>query len=51
MKIDFQWPHAIVFSVVFAGLVFLIHAGKIDPVAITAMLTWLAPTPLTKKPE
>jgi hypothetical protein len=49
MKIDFQWPHAVIFSVVFAGFVFLVHTGKLHHDVLFAMMTWLAPSPLTKK--
>jgi len=49
MKIDFQWPYAIMFCVVFAGITFLVYAGKLHHEALSGMLLWLAPSPLSKK--
>ena len=53
MKLDWQWPAAVVFAVVFAVLGALVFTGKLHPEALLAMLTWLAPgpwqTPMPKK--
>lgn len=43
--LDWQWPAAAVFAVVFATLGALVYCGKIHPEALLAMLTWLAPSP------
>jgi len=51
MKLDWQWPAAAVFAVVFASLAVLVHAGKIPPDALLAILAWLIPSPMQKRGE
>lgn len=53
MKIDFQWPAAMVFSVAFVTLGALVYFGKMPHEALAALLTWLIPSPFqsTKKLE
>jgi hypothetical protein len=53
MKLDWQWPAAVVFCVAFAALSGLVYFGKIHPEALTALLAWLIPSPFqatTKAP-
>lgn len=45
MKLDWQWPAAVVFAVVFAVIGALVFTGKLHPEALLSMLTWLAPGP------
>ena len=45
MKLDWQWPAAIVFAIVFLVLGALVYTGKVHVEALLAMLTWLAPSP------
>lgn len=49
MKIDWQWPAAVVFAVVFATLGVLVFTGKMHPEVLLAALTWLAPGPYQPK--
>lgn len=51
MKLDWQWPAAVVFAVVFAVIGALVFTGKLAPEALLAMLTWLAPGPYQGKPK
>lgn len=44
-RIDWQWPAALVFAVVFAVVGALVYTGRLHPEALMAMLTWLAPGP------
>jgi len=47
-KFDWQWPAALVFSVVFLVLGALVYAGKLHIEVLLAALTWLAPGPWQK---
>jgi hypothetical protein len=49
MKIDFQWPHAIVFTSVTLVLGVLVYAGKIPASTLGALVAWLVPSPIGKK--
>ena len=49
MKIDFQWPAAMVFSVAFATLGVLVYFGKMPHEALAALLTWLIPSPFQRE--
>lgn len=49
MKLDWQWPGAAVFAVVFVSLSALVYTGKIPHDALLAVLTWLIPSPMQKK--
>lgn len=44
-KFDWQWPPAVIFCVVFLVIGYLVHAGRLHPEALMAILTWLAPSP------
>lgn len=50
MKLDWQWPPAVVFSVVFAVIGALVWKGTLHPEVLMAALTWLAPGPWQAKP-
>jgi hypothetical protein len=50
-KLDFQWPAAVIFSVVFATLGLLVYCGKIHPEALFALLAVLVPAPYQSKPS
>lgn len=50
-KLDWQWPAAVVFSVVFAVLGALVYTKAIHSEALLAMLTWLAPSPYQQRPK
>ncbi len=49
VRVDWQWPAAVVFSVVFLTMGALVFAGKIPPTVLTALLTWLIPSPFQRK--
>lgn len=49
MKFDWQWPAAVVFSVVFATLGVLVFTGKMHVEVLLAALAWLAPAPYQPK--
>lgn len=49
MKIDWQWPGAVVFAAVFLALAFLVYAGKVNPEMLGALLAWLVPSPMQQK--
>jgi len=49
MKVEWQWPAAVVFSVVFAGLVLLAYFGKIPGETLLALIAWLIPSPMQPK--
>lgn len=49
MKLDFQWPGALVFALVFLCLAALVFTGKIGPEALGALLAWLVPSPIQPK--
>lgn len=51
IKLDWQWPAAAVFAVVFATLGALVFTGKLHPEVLLAALTWLAPGPYQAKPS
>jgi len=51
MKLDWQWPAAMVFGVVFATLGALVYLGKLSPEVLLAALTWLAPAPYQARPS
>lgn len=51
MKLDWQWPAALVFSVVCATVGFLVYTGKLHPEAMLIVLTWLAPAPYQARPQ
>ena len=51
MKLNFQWPAAVVFSVAFATLGALVWAGKMPHEALAALLTWLIPSPFQAQPK
>ena len=50
LKLDWQWPPAIVFASVFVVLGVLVAMGKLHPEVLLAALTWLAPGPYQAKP-
>lgn len=50
MKLDWQWPAALVFCVTFAVLGALVYLGKLHTEVLFGMLTWLAPSPWQPKP-
>ncbi len=50
MKVEWQWPAALVFSTVFAGLVLLAYSGKIPGETLLALIAWLIPSPMQPKP-
>jgi hypothetical protein len=50
MKLDWQWPAALVFSVVFMTTGALVYLGKLHPEILVGMLTWLIPAPWAQKP-
>lgn len=45
MKIDWQWPAAVVFAVVFVCVSGLVYLGKVPPDALGYLLAWLIPSP------
>lgn len=45
MRIEWQWPAAVVFAVVFVSLSALVYTGKMQPEALLALLAWLIPSP------
>ena len=49
MKLDLQWPHAVVFSVSALVLGALVYTGKINAEVLGVLVTWLVPSPLAKK--
>lgn len=49
--IDWQWPAAVVFAVVFATLGALVYFGKLHTEVLLALLAWLAPSPYQKLPS
>ena len=51
MKLNFQWPAAVVFAVAFATLGVLVWAGKMPHEALAALLTWLIPSPFQAQPK
>lgn len=44
-SLDWQWPAAVVFAVVFAVLGILVYTGKLHAEVLTALLAWLIPSP------
>lgn len=52
-KLDWQWPAAIVFAVVFISLAALTYTGKVPASALLSLLAWLVPSPaqVTSKPS
>lgn len=48
MKIDWQWPGAVVFTGVFLALSALVYANKIPHDALMALLAWLIPSPVQR---
>lgn len=51
MRLDWQWPGAVVFAVVFASLAALVYFGKVPHDALIALVAWLIPSPIQKKAE
>jgi hypothetical protein len=45
VKFDWQWPPAVLFSIVFVVIGALVYAGKVQASALLALLAWLAPGP------
>ncbi len=50
VKLDWQWPAAVVFAVVFAVVGFLVYTGKLHAEVLLAAITWLAPAPYQARP-
>jgi hypothetical protein len=46
MKLNFQWPPAIMYCVTFLVLGFLVYSGRAHIEVLLAQLTWLAPSPI-----
>ena len=51
MKLDFQWPAAVVFSVAFVTLGARVFLGQMPHEALAALLTWLIPSPFQSTPK
>jgi hypothetical protein len=51
MKLEISWQMVIVYSVAFVVTGGLIWKGIVPAVTISALLAWLVPSPLQKKPE
>lgn len=48
-RFDWQWPAAVVFSVVFSVVGVLVWVGKLPPDAIVLLMAWLVPSPMQVK--
>lgn len=46
MKIDWSWPAAVVFTVVFGAISGLVWSGKLPAESVGFLLTWLIPSPM-----
>lgn len=51
MKIDWQWPAAVVFSVVFTTLGALVYFGRMPSESLAVLLAWLIPSPAQSLPK
>lgn len=49
MKVQWEWPGAVMFGVVFLALAGLVYAGKVQADALIALLAWLIPSPVQKR--
>lgn len=49
MKLDWQWPAAVVFSIVFLTIGILVYFNKISHDALYGLLVWLIPSPMQAK--
>jgi len=49
LRLDWQWPPALLFAVVFITLGVLVALGKLHVEVLLAALTWLAPGPYQTK--
>lgn len=49
MKLEWQWPAVVVFSVVFATIGALVYFGKVPADGLLMLLAWLIPSPMQRK--
>jgi len=49
MKIQWQWPGAMVFAVVFVSVATLVYFGKVPDVLLGGLLAWLIPSPMAHR--
>ena len=49
MNLNWQWPNVVLFCVVALVLGGLVYTGKIPATALSTLLAWLVPSPLSLK--